>query len=69
MKMAYIKLKSLTFWASLVPLMAGLLLATENFHELDQISTTIRLMFGETRPHMLINAGVFGIGLREAVGK
>ena len=67
--MTYIKIRSVTFWASMVPLIAGLLLATENFHDMDQISVAVRLMFGETKPHVLINTGVFGIGLRQAVGK
>jgi hypothetical protein len=49
--------------------MAGMLLVTDNLHELEQITITVQAMFGEVRPHILINAGLFGIGLREAVGK
>jgi len=63
----YVKPNSVTWWASMVPLVCGLVLATEHMHGLSAISEAIRNGTGMTAP-ALINVGIAGIGLRGALG-
>ncbi len=63
----YVKLRSLTWWASMAPLVAGIVLATEPLHGWFAVDQTLRNLTGEAPPMMLINAGLAGIGLRGAL--
>lgn len=63
----YFKPNSVTWWASVTPLLIGLFLAFEPVHQLTQWVEIINTMIGHAQPAVLINAGLFGIGLRGAV--
>lgn len=65
--MKYIRPNSLTWWSSLVPLLAGLLLATEPLHGLSVWVDTINNLTGHLAPSVMINAGLIGIGMRAAI--
>lgn len=66
--MRYFKPRSLTWWASLVPLIAGLIMAlAEGFPALQPLAQAIRPVFNDASPAVLINAGLVGIGLRGAL--
>jgi hypothetical protein len=67
LKMKYLKIKSVTWWASALPLIGGLLLATEPFHGFTELVETIDNLSGGMRPYVMINAGMLGIGLRAAI--
>ena len=64
----YIMTKSLTWWASFVPLLAGLFVATAPVHGLHSVVAAIDLATGNMSAPMLINFGLVGIGLRKAIG-
>lgn len=66
--MKYWKPTSVTWWASVTPLCAGLFLATEPLHGLAAAAQSIEAMVGGTSPALLINAGLAGIGIRGAMG-
>ena len=63
----YIKPKSLTWWASVVPLVAGTIVATGPLHGVEEIVQTIDNFTGNMQPALLINMGLAGIGLRGAL--
>lgn len=63
----YLKPKSLTWWASVVPLVMGCVVASEPLHGWVAMADTLRSMTGDTPPAMLINAGLAGIGIRGAL--
>ncbi len=63
----YFKPKSLTWWASCAPLVAGVILATEPLHGWFEMAQTMRNMTGDVPSAMLINAGLAGIGIRGAL--
>lgn len=65
---SYIKLKSLTWWASFAPLVLGLFLAFEPVHGLVDQVQIINAITGDLSPAVLINVGLAGIGIRRAVG-
>ncbi|PPB81748.1 hypothetical protein LV82_00963 [Albidovulum inexpectatum] len=65
----YFKPWSLTWIASVMPLAAGLFLAFEPVHHLDDWARAISAAFGDASPYVLINAGLAGIGLRGAIGE
>lgn len=66
--MKYIKPYSLTWWASVAPLVAGLILATEPLHGAAGLVGVVRELVGaDIEPAYLINAGLAGIGLRAAL--
>lgn len=67
MESKYFKPKSLTWWASLAPLLAGLFVAAEPVHGLAAWVELIDNATGGASPAVLINAGVAGIGLRGAL--
>lgn len=64
----YFKPKSVTWWSSFVPLLAGAFLAFEPVHEWQTAIEVVNSMFGNVKPAVLINAGLAGIGLRGALG-
>lgn len=63
----YLKLRSLTWWAAVTPLVAGLVMATFPLHGWEALTETVRNMSGDIPPAVLINAGLAGIGLRGAM--
>jgi len=64
----YVKPKSITWWASVFPLLAGLLLAVATaIPGLDPLAATIQGLFPETSATALINMGLVGVGLRGAI--
>jgi len=65
--MKYIKTKSLTWWSSFVPLILGALVATLPIHGWQPVIDTINALTGGLSASVLINAGLFGIGLRGAI--
>lgn len=65
--MKYFNPKSLTWWASFLPLMAGLIGATEPVHGAIAVVQTIDNITGGAAPTLLINAGLAGIGIRGAL--
>ena len=62
----YFKPKSLTWWASVTPLVCGVFMATEPLHGLTEVVASLKSATGLTAP-VLINMGLAGIGLRGAV--
>lgn len=67
--MEYVKFKSVTWYASMAPLLAGLFIATEPMHKMTDMATSVSAMFGDVSPFVLINTGIAGVGLRKAIGK
>lgn len=67
MDMKYIKPKSLTWWASFVPLAAGCVVAAEPLHEMAKVVASINNASGDMSAAMLINIGLAGIGIRGAL--
>lgn len=65
--MKYFKPRSLTWWASVAPLVAGLIVASEPLHELAKLVATIDNMTGGMSAAVMINSGLIGIGLRGAL--
>jgi hypothetical protein len=65
--MKYFKPKSLTWWSSCVPLIAGAVVAFEPIHGLSAITDTINNVTGFVSPAVMINAGLIGIGVRGAM--
>lgn len=63
----YFKPRSLTWWSSIAPLVAGAVVATGPLHGFDAIVTTINNVTGHVEPVFLINAGLAGIGIRGAL--
>jgi hypothetical protein len=63
----YVKPTSLTWLASVLPIVAGLFVAFEPVHHLADWAKAVSRIFGEASPYLLINAGLAGIGLRAAV--
>ena len=63
----YFKPRSLTWWASVVPLLCGAFMATEPLHGQSLAVQSISNGTGLTAP-VLINMGLAGIGLRGAIG-
>ena len=63
----YFKPKSLTWWASFAPLIAGLVVAFEPLHGWLAVTDTINALTGGVPPSLLINAGLVGIGVRGAM--
>tara|TARA_R110000744_G_scaffold149386_6_gene262532 strand:- start:106 stop:309 length:204 start_codon:yes stop_codon:yes gene_type:complete len=63
----YFKPKSLTWWGATVPLVAGLVAASEPIHGLSAIVQTIDSVTGHVSPAIMINAGLVGIGFRGAM--
>lgn len=66
MSRKYFKPTSLTWWASFVPLCAGLFIVTEPLHGMS-VWVGILSEMTQLPPSVLINAGLMGIGIRGAV--
>lgn len=64
--MKYIKTKSVSFWAAMVPLASGLFIASLPVHGLTDIATSISNAAGMSAP-ALINIGIAGVGFRAAI--
>ena len=62
----YFKPQSLTWWASVSPLIMGLFIALEPLHGMASAAMSITNATGMTAP-VLINAGLMGIGIRGAI--
>ncbi len=65
--MKYLKPNSLTWWASAIPLIAGVVVATEPLHGMASVVMSINNVTGSVAPAILINAGLAGIGIRGAL--
>jgi hypothetical protein len=65
--MKYFKPKSLTWWGAMVPLVSGLVVASEPLHGLSAVVQTIDGVTGHVAPALLINAGLVAIGARAAI--
>lgn len=66
----YIKPKSLTFWAGMIPLASGIVLAvSRSVPALQPIGAVLDAVYDGATPGTLINAGIGAIGLRAALGK
>jgi hypothetical protein len=65
--MKYFKPKSLTWWSSFVPLIAGVVVASEPLHGWLAVTATIDALTGGVSPSLMINAGLLGIGVRGAM--
>lgn len=65
--MKYIKLNSLTWWASVAPLVAGAVVATEPIHGMEDVVTTINNFTGGMSAAVMVNAGLLGVGIRGAI--
>jgi len=66
--MRYVKLTSVSWWGSMVPICLGVFQAALPLHGLDVEAQVIRSMTGGASPYILINAGLVGIGMRGALG-
>lgn len=62
----YFKPRSLTWWASVTPLLCGLVVASEPIHGAAAFAASITAATGLEAP-ALINLGLAGIGLRGAI--
>jgi hypothetical protein len=62
----YIKPNSLTWWASVSPLICGVFMASEPLHGMTGVVDSLSNATGSTAP-FLINAGLAGIGIRGAM--
>ena len=63
----YIKPRSVTWWASVIPLVLGLASATAPLHGMVGLEQTVTNLTGGMSSYTLINAGLIGIGLRGAI--
>jgi len=64
----YFKPKSLTWWASVVPLLLGLVIALGPlWSPLEPLVAAAQALTGNMAPAVLINGGLAGIGLRGAL--
>jgi hypothetical protein len=66
--MKYIKPKSVSWWASLAPLVGGLIIAgSEAVPALEPPARVVNSLSGGMTPALLVNMGLVGIGLRGAM--
>ena len=63
----YLQPRSLTWWASVVPLFAGVIVATEALHGASSLVSSVNAATGGIPAAALINGGLAGIGLRGAM--
>ena len=66
MESKYFKPLSVTWWASVTPLLCGLFMASVPVHGMTDIAESISNATGLSAP-VLINMGLAGIGLRGAI--
>lgn len=68
MRSKYFKPRSLTWWCSVAPLLAGVVLAlAAAIPALSPLAAVINAASGDLPAPVLINMGLIGIGLRGAV--
>ncbi|MBL4757401.1 MAG: hypothetical protein JKY32_07135 [Rhizobiales bacterium] len=65
--MKYFKPRSLTWWASVVPMAGGVFIALEPMHGMGGVADSVSNLLGNVQPYILINAGLAGIGFRGAI--
>ena len=65
----YFKPKSVTWWAGMVPLVAGIVVATESLHGMTSVVLAIDTITEGASPAAMINAGLAAIGFRGAIGQ
>lgn len=65
----YFKPKSLTWWASFVPVLVGVFIAAVDLHGLVVVVGFLNTITGDIKPAVLINMGLVGIGARGAMEK
>lgn len=65
--MKYIKPNSMTWWMSVLPIAAGIIVATADLHGQLALVAVVDSLTGGAEPAILINAGLAGIGLRAAL--
>jgi 1,4-dihydroxy-2-naphthoate octaprenyltransferase len=63
----YFRPKSVTWWASVTPLILGLVLALAQTLGWAPVISLIDIFAPGASPAMLVNLGLFGIGLRGAL--
>ena len=63
----YVRLNSVTWWASVVPLVMGVMSATTPLHGWSGMEQTVSNLTGDMSAYTLINFGLVGIGLRAAI--
>lgn len=65
----YFKPNSLTWLASVVPILAGLLILTEPIHQQHDLVVMVTAKFPGASPTELILTGLAGVGLRGVAGE
>lgn len=65
--MKYFKPNSLTWWASVTPLLMGVVIATEQLHGMTPVVLFLNSLTDNVGAYALINAGLAGIGIRGAL--
>jgi hypothetical protein len=66
--MKYLQPRSLTWWSSVIPLLAGLIVAASaGVPQLGAVASIIDAASGGLSAPVLINMGLVGIGLRGAI--
>jgi hypothetical protein len=65
--MKYIKLRSLTWWSGVVPLLAGVFVATVDLHGVQSIVNSINALSGNMQPSAMVVYGLTVIGFRGTV--
>lgn len=63
----YFRPKSLTWWVSVIPLVAGIVLAFAQAFAVAPVVAVIATFAPGMTPAMLVAAGLMGIGLRGAI--
>ena len=63
----YWKPASMTWWASVAPLLAGVFMAFAPVHGMTALTESLREVFSGASAGALINIGLAGIGIRGAV--
>jgi len=63
----YVKLKSLTWWAAIVPVFVGVLLALGNVFQWELVVKIINEFAPGVPPAVMINSGLVAIGFRGAI--
>ena len=66
--MKYVKPKSLSWWASFVPLLGGVVIALSDVvPSLAPVAQVVRSLAGSMTAAQLVQLGLLGIGLRGAI--
>jgi len=63
-KEKYWKPTSVSWWASFVPLVIGIIIASEPVHGWAEVVEALNRMCGNIPAYVLINGGLAGIGFR-----